>query len=128
MRGIRRKDFNSLHCERSVVDIRHKSAEKTEKWNKVVIEASKQCKRNYLTKIEDVMSFDGLIKTVCDYDLSLIACTDTHPKTLKGVLSEHPSARKIICLIGPEGGFARSEIEMAERSGCIPIRQWVIQY
>lgn len=116
------KTLIPLHCERSVVDIRHKSTEKTEKWNKVIIAASKQCKRNYLTKIEDVMSFDGLMKTSCDYDLSLIACTDTHTKTLKSVLSEHPSARKIICLVGPEGGFTHSEIEMAEKSGCIPVR------
>ena len=86
-----------------------------------MIEASKQCKRNFLAKIEDVVSLDGLMKTVCDYDLSLIACTDTHTKTLKSVLSEHPSARKIICLVGPEGGFTSSEIEMAEKSGCIPI-------
>jgi len=116
------KTLIPLHCERSIVDIRHKSAEKIEKWNKVVIEASKQCKRNFLTKLEDVMSFDGLIKTSCDYDLSLIACTNTHTKTLKSVLSEHPSARKIICLVGPEGGFTHSEIEMAEKSGCFPIR------
>ncbi|HHT9139142.1 MAG TPA: RsmE family RNA methyltransferase [Candidatus Wunengus sp. YC60] len=110
-----------LHCERSVVDIRHKSAEKIEKWNKVVIEASKQCKRNFLTKIEDVMSFDGLMKTISSYDLLLIACTDNHTRMLKTVLTEHPSATKIICLVGPEGGFTRSEIEMAEKSGCIPI-------
>ena len=115
------KTLIPLQCERSVVDIRHKSAEKIEKWNKVVIEASKQCKRNFLTKIEDVMSFDGLMKTFCDYNLSLIAWTHTHPKTLKSILSEYPSARKIICLVGPEGGFTRSEIEMAEKSGCIPI-------
>jgi 16S rRNA (uracil1498-N3)-methyltransferase len=115
------KTLIPLHCERSVVDIRHKSPEKIEKWNKVVIEASKQCKRNYLTKIENVTSFDGLMKTVCDYDLSLIACTDTHTRTLKNVLTEHPSARKIICLVGPEGGFTRSEIEMAEKSGCVPV-------
>src|SRR3990167_3018217 len=65
--------------------------------------------------------FRRLNETVCDYDLSLIACTDTHTKTLKGVLSEHPSARKIICLVGPEGGFTRTEVEMAEKSGCIPV-------
>lgn len=115
------KSLIPLHCERSVVDIRHKSTEKTEKWNKVVIEASKQCKRNYLTKIEDVMPFDGLMKTVCNYDLSLIACTNTHTRTLKSVLTEHPSARRIICLIGPEGGFTRTEVEMAVKSGCIPV-------
>lgn len=110
-----------IHCKRSVVDIRHKSVEKAEKWDKVVIEASKQCKRNFLTRIDEVISFDDLMKTICNYDLSLIACTDTHSKLLKSVLSEHSSARKVICLIGPEGGFTGSEIEMAEKAGCIPI-------
>ncbi|MBI2472667.1 MAG: 16S rRNA (uracil(1498)-N(3))-methyltransferase [Planctomycetes bacterium] len=115
------KTLIPLHCERSVVDIRHKSAEKIEKWNKVVIEASKQCKRNFLTKIEDVMSFDSLMKTINNYDLSLVACTDNHTRTLKSVLTEHPLARKIICLVGPEGGFTRGEIEMAVKSGCVPV-------
>jgi 16S rRNA (uracil1498-N3)-methyltransferase len=115
------KTLIPLHCERSVVDIRHKSPEKIEKWNKVVIEASKQCKRNFLTKIEDVMSFDSLMKTISGYDLSLIACTDTYTRTLKSVLTEYPLVRKIICLVGPEGGFTRSEIEMAEKSGCVPV-------
>src|SRR3989304_9091690 len=88
------KTLIPLHCERSIVDIRHKSAEKIEKWDKVVIEASKQCKRNFLTKIEDVMSFDGLMKTVCDNDLLLISGTNPHAKPLKSLLTEHPSARK----------------------------------
>jgi 16S rRNA (uracil1498-N3)-methyltransferase len=115
------KTLIPLHCDRSVVDIRSKSDEKTEKWNKVVIEASKQCKRNYITKIENVMLFDGLIKTICNYDLSLIACTESHAKTLKSVLNEHLSAKKIICIIGSEGGFTHRELEMAEKAGCVPI-------
>lgn len=110
-----------LHCKRSVVDIRHKSVEKAEKWDKVVIEASKQCKRNFLTRIDEVVTFDDLMKTVCDYDLPLIACTDVPARTLKGVLTEHPAVKKIICLVGPEGGFTREEIEIAGKSGCIPV-------
>ncbi len=108
-----------IHCKRSIVDIRNKSAEKIEKWNKIVVEASKQCKRNFLTKIENVMSFNSIIKTLHDYDLSLIACIDT--RSMKVVLYEHPLAKKIICLIGPEGGFTNDEIEIAEKSGCIPV-------
>ncbi|MDN3513606.1 MAG: 16S rRNA (uracil(1498)-N(3))-methyltransferase [Candidatus Brocadia sp.] len=115
------KTLIPLHCTRSVVDIRNKSAEKIERWNKIAIEASKQCKRNFITTIEKVTPLDDLIKTVCSYDLSLIACTEPHTKTLKSVLCERPSVKKIICLIGPEGGFTRDEIEMAEKAGCIPI-------
>lgn len=115
------KTLIPLHCKRSVVDIQNKSGEKSERWNKITIEASKQCKRNCITKIEDVMTFDSLIKTAHIYDLSLIACTKPHTKTLKSLLNEHPSGKKIICLIGPEGGFTPNEIEIAEKAGCIPV-------
>ncbi|WKZ20398.1 MAG: RsmE family RNA methyltransferase [Candidatus Jettenia sp. CY-1] len=110
-----------IHCERSVVDIRDRSETKIEKWDKIVIEASKQCKRNSITKIKDVMPLDSLIKTAGNYDLSLIACTETYTKTLKGVLNEYPSLKRIICLIGPEGGFTYTEIEMAKKAGFVPI-------
>lgn len=115
------KKLVPLYCKRSVVDIRDKSDEKIERWDKIAIEASKQCKRNFVTTIEHVISLDDVIKTVCNYDLSLIACTESHTKTLKSVLCEHPSVKKILCLIGPEGGFTPSEIEMAEKAGCVPI-------
>lgn len=115
------KTLIPLHCTRSVVDIRDKSAEKIERWDRITIEASKQCKRNSITKIEDVMSFDSLMKTVCNYDLSLIACPEPRTKTLKCIVNEHPSAKKILCLIGPEGGFIHGEIELAGKAGCIPI-------
>ncbi len=115
------KTLIPLHCKRSVVDIRTKSDEKIERWNKIAIEASKQCKRNFVTKIADVTSLDDLLKTVRSYDLSLIASTETPSKPLKSLLGEHPSAKKIICLIGPEGGFTPDEIVMAEKAGCIPI-------
>lgn len=115
------KTLIPLHCKRSVVDIRDKSDEKIERWNKITTEASKQCKRNFVTNVENIMSLDDLIKNIRNYDLSLIACTEPHTKTLKSLLSEHPSGKKIICLIGPEGGFIPSEIEMAEKAGCIPV-------
>lgn len=115
------KTLIPLHCERSVVDIRNKSALKIEKWNKIAIEASKQCKRNFITRIEDVILFDDFIKMLHNYDLSLIACTTPNTETLKSVLDKHLSAQKITCLIGPEGGFTFNEIEAAEKAGCIPV-------
>ncbi|MEP9411807.1 MAG: 16S rRNA (uracil(1498)-N(3))-methyltransferase [Candidatus Brocadia sp.] len=115
------KTLIPLHCKRSVVDIRNKSGDKIERWKKVTIEASKQCKRNFITKIEDVMSFDSLMNTVHSYNLSLIACAEYRTKALKSLLQEYPSVKKIICLIGPEGGFTQNEIEMAEKAGCTPV-------
>ncbi|MGQ3685769.1 MAG: RsmE family RNA methyltransferase [Candidatus Loosdrechtia sp.] len=110
-----------VHCKRSVVDVRNTPDVKIDKWKRIVIEASKQCKRNILTKIENVTTFDDLIKTVCGYDLSLIAYTGPDTRSLKNVLSEYPSVRKVFCLIGPEGGFTRDEVEKARNAGIIPV-------
>lgn len=110
-----------LHCQRSIVDIRNKSDEKIERWGKIAIEASKQCKRNFVTKIEKVILFDNLINTIQNYDLSLIACTESDTRTLKNVLHDHPGVKKIVCFIGPEGGFTPDEIETAVKAGCIRI-------
>lgn len=115
------KTLIPLHCERSIVDFREKSTLKIERWDKIAVEASKQCKRNFVTTIEDITLFDNLLKTIHKYDLSLIACTELHPGTLKSIVRDHPSAKKFLCLIGPEGGFTHKEIEMAEKEGCVPV-------
>ncbi|MCF6147385.1 MAG: 16S rRNA (uracil(1498)-N(3))-methyltransferase [Candidatus Kuenenia sp.] len=110
-----------LHCERNVVTINEKFTEKRERWNKIAIESSKQCKRNVLTKITDGVAVKDLLNTLCNYDLSLIACLRSYTKSLKVVLRERPSAKKLICLIGPEGGFTDYETELAVEKGSIPI-------
>ncbi|MCF6157705.1 MAG: 16S rRNA (uracil(1498)-N(3))-methyltransferase [wastewater metagenome] len=115
------KTLIPVHCERSVVNIRDRHDMKLERWNRIVVEASKQCKRNSITKVEKVIPLNALIKTASNYDLSLIASTELNARTLKSVLGEHPLIKKIICLVGPEGGFVRHEIEIAIEAGFIPV-------
>lgn len=109
-----------IFCKRSVVDIRNSAGEKIERWNKIAIEASKQCKRNFVTRIENLVPFADFVNNRCHSDLPLIACTAPHAKTLKSLVREYPAAKKIVCIIGPEGGFTGSEIESAEKAGYIP--------
>jgi len=115
------KTLIPLHCERSVVDVRNKSSQRKERWDKIAAEASKQCKRTFVTEMEEVASFDGLIKRAGNYDLPLIACTELQANTLKHVVNNHPAARTFICLIGPEGGFTRKELEAAGNAGYVPV-------
>ncbi len=110
-----------VFCKRSVVDIRNTAGEKIERWNKIAIEASKQCRRNFITRIENLMTFADLVNNMRHFDLSLIACTEPHAKTLKCLVREYPAAKKIVCIIGPEGGFTGSEIESAKEAGCISV-------
>lgn len=115
------KTLIPLHCERSIVDIRDKSVEKLERWSKILIETSKQCKRNLVTKIDKVKTFHELLKDICNYDLPLIACANNQTESLKNVLLAYPAAKTVICIIGPEGGFTDKELIHAKEAGCLPV-------
>ncbi len=103
---------------RSVVKLRDDCSVKIEKWQKIAIEASKQCGRNTITEISEVVDFDNILNTAKSYDLPLFACSQSNSDNLKNTLQEHPKPNSILGLIGPEGGFTSNEIEMAKRAGC----------
>ena len=103
---------------RSVAKLKDDCSAKIEKWQKIAIEASKQCGRNTITEIGKVVDFDNVLKTVDSYDLILFACNQSDSNNLKNTLQEHPKVNSIISFIGPEGGFTSNEIEMAKKAGC----------
>ncbi len=107
-----------LHYEHSVVRFKIGYSEKIEKWRRISVEASKQCGRNMITEISGVMDFANMLKSVGNYDLSLFACSQFASNNLKNILQEYREVNSIICFIGPEGGFATREIEMAKEAGC----------
>ena len=107
-----------LHYERSVVKLKAGCSEKIEKWRKIAVEASKQCGRNTITEINDVMDFGNILKGVGNYDISLFACSQSVSNNLKNILKEHQRVNNIISFIGPEGGFTSKEMEMAKEAGC----------
>ncbi|MDR4503869.1 MAG: 16S rRNA (uracil(1498)-N(3))-methyltransferase [Candidatus Scalindua sp.] len=106
------------HFERSVVRIKAGASDKIEKWKRVVIEASKQSGRNIITEITAVSEFDTVLKRVGDYDLSLVACSQSETNNFKNVLQEHQKIHSIIGFIGPEGGFTTREMHLARDAGC----------
>lgn len=107
-----------LHYERSIVRIKNGSSEKVEKWRKIAIEASKQCGRNTIIDVNDVMDYGNFLKRVESYDISLFACNQSDSNNLKNILKEYQRVNSIISFIGPEGGFTLKEMEMARRAGC----------
>lgn len=107
-----------INFARSVVKLKDDCSVKIEKWQKIAIEASKQCGRNTITEIGNVVDFDNILNTSDSYDLPLFACSQSDSDNLKNTLQEHPKPNNILSFIGPEGGFTTNEIEMAKRAGC----------
>jgi 16S rRNA (uracil1498-N3)-methyltransferase len=99
-------DFTPLVTERSVVK---PTDDKTDKLRRAVIEASKQCGRNVLMRIHPPAKWTEW-------------CPQQSGRRLLAHLSEKdssyaPAREHVIVAIGPEGGFAEPEVEIALRSG-----------
>jgi len=107
------KTLIPLEAERTVVRIKQKRFSRTERWQRIAAEASKQSGRNRILEIKKLQAFDRIISSFRDYDLRLIASPSEDAAPLVQVLKAHPGARRIICMIGPEGGFTDKELKLA---------------
>ena len=97
--------FTPLICERSVV-ISKASTEA--KFRKQVIEASKQCGRNRLMRVDAAMPFTRLL---IDSELPAERWLMHTAEGLR--LPAQPSGVARLMAIGPEGGFAPEEVDAA---------------
>ena len=98
------------------------AARKVEKWQRVAIEASKQCGQNWVPAIEKPLTPKELFHSPPRFDLLLIASLQPDSRPLKSVLADagaHP--RSVLVLIGPEGDFTPAEVGLAKSQGCRPI-------
>jgi len=94
-----------------------RTAEKKKRWERIALEASKQCGRTKPPAIENTLNFDEAIKHKDNSDLALILHVASQV-SLKDFLNntlQHPT--NIIVLIGPEGGFSEKEVLLASEMG-----------
>lgn len=118
-----------LISERTVVRLDAAEAwKKQEKWQRVAIEACKQCGQNWLPEIGLPMTVDRYLATRPAADLAIIAAIEPGARRLQDLLAEwrerNPSQdrpRSALILIGPEGDFTPAEVGAARSAGCLPM-------
>lgn len=101
--------------ERTVPLLKGKEEGRLERWEKKIIEATKQCMRKQIPRISLPLSFRDLIDSD-ESELKIIA----HPVSetdFKNLFANSEDVDSISLLIGPEGGFSDQELHMAECSG-----------
>jgi 16S rRNA (uracil1498-N3)-methyltransferase len=98
--------FTPLVCRRSVIQPKENTLEKLHRY---VIEASKQCGRNVLMRIEPAAEWTDFAAPRGD-EIRLIAQPGSETKP-------HRQGTTYRCVVGPEGGFAPEEIALAQAHG-----------
>ncbi|MCY4545043.1 MAG: RsmE family RNA methyltransferase [Gemmatimonadetes bacterium] len=106
-----------MRSSRTVAGGGEPGGQRLERWRRIALSAMKQSLRARLPRIDPVMSLQEVVGTASSYDLALIASEEERgrgPALASGLVSE---ARRVLLMIGPEGGFAREELDLAREAG-----------
>jgi 16S rRNA (uracil1498-N3)-methyltransferase len=97
-----------------------KKLKRHHRWERIAIEASKQCGRGVVPKIESLQDYSDMLQTASPDSLRLILWEKEGIK-LKEILERSKEKKKIFFIIGPEGGFSHVEVDEAKKTGFIPV-------
>jgi len=103
--------------ERTLIKIdEDRKGAKQERWNKIAIEASKQCGRDVLPKIHNLMRFKDAVKLAkaSKYQKMILPCLCEGNRLLSDLFST--KVKDIAIFIGPEGDFTNREIDYAREN------------
>ncbi|MGC6581597.1 MAG: RsmE family RNA methyltransferase [Akkermansiaceae bacterium] len=113
--GISR--IQPLMTEQGVVRIEKKeAAKKVEKWNRVALEACKQCGQNWLPEVKRAEDFQSWLPNREGVDRELIAALTRESVPLRETLKELKETENLRILVGPEGDFSKREYEATRQA------------
>jgi len=89
-------------------------------WREIARSSAKQSDRAAPAEIEDLLPLNELVAKWREEDsLKAVLWEEEESKDLKGLLGKSSCQKKFICMVGPEGGFSRQEIEAAKDAGFV---------
>jgi len=89
---------------------------KNNRWQKILVEACRQCGRNDLPQLDEVTDWKKCLELFGEFDQVLLPYEKEAP-TLKTVLESNAAVKKILVLVGPEGGWSKDEVREAQLKG-----------
>lgn len=94
-------------------------AARVARWNKIIKESSKQCRRARLPEINKTLAFEEVLDYGHACDL-MVVFHENESASLNSNLARAAALqpRKILMIMGPEGGFSDQEITKARTAGC----------
>jgi 16S rRNA (uracil1498-N3)-methyltransferase len=96
---------------------------KRARWDKIAINAAKQCGAAWLPAIAPVQPLDEFLKNIPRYDLLFACSLEPDALPFKEVLlaAKKNAARTVAFLVGPEGDLNQDERAAVRRAGARPV-------
>ena len=116
-----------VEMERSVAkaDKADKAEKKRERLSRIALEAAKQSGRAHVPEIASTISFAKALKELDDFDLVLVAWEEEHSLPMSQAVAkyaaEHGAPKRVMIVIGPEGGISQHEWEQLKELGAVSV-------
>lgn len=112
-----------VSMKRCVSKLENQKAEekKVQRWQKIAEEAAKQSGRGIIPEICMPQTLRQAAESMKESDLAFVPYECEEQNGLKPLLKSQSNAKTVSFLIGPEGGFDVSEIEILKEYGISPI-------
>lgn len=116
-----------LISDRTIVRLSaEESAQRQEKWQRVAVEACKQCGQNWLPKVHQPVTLERFCAAMPEAELRLVAAIGNEARLLKQILAERVAEagglpRSALVMIGPEGDFTPAEYLLTRSRGVLPL-------
>ncbi len=103
--------------ERTIVKVRDEE-KRVSRWQKIAREAAMQSNRPDIPLVEKIQIYGRYLDTLTtDSETLLLFPWEEGTQPVKEVLRKSQDSKKIVVLIGPEGGFSAKEAELAKGKG-----------
>ena len=110
-----------IDMKRSIVKLDQKKRKsRIERYNNIAEAAAKQSKRRIIPEVHDVMSFKEAVKYAEEMNVKILPyelCDMSAMNKTREIMSSIKPGDSVAIFIGPEGGFADEEIELAGQAG-----------
>lgn len=111
-----------LVCERSLFKVRSPHLDHdVQRWKSIVFEASQQSERWEPPFLFHPMTLSSFMENLPEFDLGLILWEKEKKINIRSLIHQQPLRKKILILVGPEGGFSEKEVQGLVNKGFISV-------
>jgi len=95
--------------------------DRKKRWDRIALEASKQCGRTNPAIIENTLDFEEALNIYFKRDLPIILHVNTEVSVKNHIKNSLQAPSNIVLFVGPEGGFTDNEVLLGNKMGFITL-------
>jgi 16S rRNA (uracil1498-N3)-methyltransferase len=92
-----------------------------ERWHRIAVESAKQSRRSDVPTVHAPVPLADVLVEVAGYNLLVILWEAEQSRTMAQALARLASPASVAIIVGPEGGLAEREVDVAVARGAVPV-------